>query len=127
MYSITVEATFPAVHRVRLPDGTLESPHAHDWGVRCWFSRPELDEYGMVMDFLEAQTALEAVVADLRHENLNEFDPIADLDPTAEVLARYVFDRIRASGRSLIRRVEVTEAPGCMASYESSPRPGSTG
>lgn len=126
MYSIAVDATFSAAHRVRLPDGTLEPPHAHDWGVRVWFGGPGLDESGMVIDFQEARTALDAVLADLQHKNLNELDPLAALNPTAEVLARYVFERIRASGLPMIRRVEVTEAPGCVAAYEYPEPVGST-
>ena len=119
MYSIAVEATFSASHQVRLSDGTREPRHAHDWAVRAWFSCPTLDGCDMVVDFHEAQMAVEAVVSEFHHKNLNEIGAIADLNPTAEVLARHVYERIRAAGLPAIRRVEVTEAPGCVAAYES--------
>ena len=126
MYSIAVEATFSASHQVRLPDGTRESLHAHDWVVRAWFSCPTLDGCDMVVDFHEAQVALRAVVSDFQHKNLNEIGAIAALNPTAEVLARHIYDRIRVAGLSGILRVEVTEAPGCVAAYECPRMPIST-
>ena len=121
MYTVTVEAKFSAVHRVRMPDGTLEPPHGHDWLVRAYWSRSALDETAMVIDFGQAQSNLESVVGHLHHADLNNHEALNGLNPTAEVIAKYVFDRIRAPGPSAIRRVEVTEAPGCVAAFEPSP------
>ncbi len=119
MYSTIVEATFPAVHRIRRSDGTREQPHEHDWLVRAHFTRANLDDSGMVVDFDIAQSALEDVVADLRYADLCEHAPFAGLNPTAENVARYIFDRIRATGLASISRVDVTEAAGCTAAYET--------
>ena len=118
MYSIVVEAGFSAVHRVLLHDGTLESPHSHDWGVRACFARETLDETGMVMDFDKAREGLQTVLAKLHGTNLNEIQPMAGLNPTAEVLAGHIFESLKAQGLALIRRIEVTEAPGCVAMVE---------
>ena len=119
MYSIAVEATFSAVHRVKLCDRAVEPLHGHDWGVRVWFSQPELGDSGMVVDFSAARTTLEGILADLQAKNLNEIDALARHNPTAEVLAKYLFERIRAAGMNSVYRVEVTEAPGCLAAYEA--------
>lgn len=118
MYMIVVEARFSAVHRVGLPDGTLESPHAHDWGVRACFARDRLDENGMVVDFHKVQEGLATVLAQLHQTDLNELESLSGLNPTAEVVAGHVFERLRAHGLSAVRRVEVTEAPGCTAIFE---------
>jgi len=117
MYTVTVEARFSAVHQVRLEDGTLEPPHEHDWLVRAHFSRSELDEVGMVVDFSKARSALQTVLGRLDHTNLNSHDGLTGKNPTAEVVARYIFDRITNPGLAVLRRIEVTEAPGCMAVY----------
>ncbi len=118
MYRVIVEAGFFAVHRVRLRDGVLEPRHGHDWTVRAHFVRAELDHLGMVIDFDRARSSLQAVVAQLHSTDLNRHEALAGLNPTAEVLARYVFDRMVERGLSTLRCVEVTEAKGCVGIYE---------
>jgi 6-pyruvoyltetrahydropterin/6-carboxytetrahydropterin synthase len=118
MYTVVVEARFSAAHRVRMPDGQLEPLHGHEWHVRAHFTRAGLDETGMVVDFCEAESALQTAVEPFDHCDLNEHAALAGLNPTAEIVAKHLFDRIKASGRGSIRRVEVTEAPGCTAIYE---------
>ncbi len=117
MYTVTVEARFSAVHQVRLGDGTLEPPHGHDWLVRACFSRSELDEAGMVVDFSKARSALQSVLARLDRADLNSHEGLAGKNPTAEVVARYIYDRMAEPGLSVLRRIEVTEALGCVAAY----------
>lgn len=119
MYTVSVEANFSAIHRVRSADGSLEPPHGHDWRVRAYFGRNELDEQEMVVDFLEAKSGLEAAIADLNHANLNEIEVFRDRNPTAEAVAKLLFDRLRGRGLAALIRVEVTEAAGCVASFES--------
>lgn len=118
MFTISVEAGFSAVHRVRYPNGTIEEPHGHDWRVRAFFCRSHLDDVGMVIDFGEAQTALRSAVNELENTDLNTHPALRGANPTAEVLARHLFDRLLAAGVSSLCRVEVTEAPGCMAIFE---------
>lgn len=118
MYTVTVEAGFSAVHRLRLQDGTLEPQHGHDWCVRIQFVRGDLDGTGMVIDFDKARSAVQSVVAKLHHGDLNNHEGLAGRNPTAEVVARYIFERLTELRLATIRRVEVTEAPGCLASYE---------
>lgn len=119
MYSIIVEATFSAVHRLRLADGVLEPVHGHDWVVRATFCKEILDEQGMVVDFHVAWQSLRKIVVGWHHGDLNDGDVLGGLNPTAEVVAKYVFDRLVADGLGSIRRVDVTEAPGCVAVYEA--------
>jgi len=118
MYTITVEAGFYALHRVRLLDTSLEESHGHDWIVRAHFTRAELDDVGMVLDYDQARAGLESVLAPLRGANLNESKALAGLNPTAEVVATYVFEGLLRLGFASARRVEVTEAPGCVAMFE---------
>ena len=118
MYTIIIEARFCAKHRVRLPDGTLEEFHSHDWIVLAYFSRAELDDTGMVMDYHKARAGLESVLAPLHGANLNDTEALAGANPTAEVLAGHVFQSLRAYGFSSTCKVEITEAPGCIATFE---------
>ena len=126
MFTIMVEARFSAVHRVRYADGTVEDPHGHDWRVRAFFTKPELDDAGMVIDFGEAQAALMSAVGDFDGTDLNAHPALRGANPTAEVMAKHLFDRLTADGLSALRCIEVTEAPGCVASFEH-PNPATAG
>jgi 6-pyruvoyltetrahydropterin/6-carboxytetrahydropterin synthase len=105
---------------VRLHDGTLETPHDHDWKVRAQFARRELDEMGMVFDFSTAQDALNAILTRLHGTDLNTNAHLDGLNPTAEVVAKYIFECLAGRGLNSVFRVEVTEAPGCVAAFECS-------
>jgi 6-pyruvoyltetrahydropterin/6-carboxytetrahydropterin synthase len=118
MFTVIVETGFSAIHSVVLPDGTLEPPHGHDWRVRAHFAAEALNEFGMVVDFEEAKKALSQVAAQLEQTNLNENPEIPGPCPTAEVVARHIFEQIRRQGLPSLKKVEVTEAPGCVAAYE---------
>lgn len=117
MYGVTIEAGFSAVHRVRLADGTIEPLHGHDWRVRACFAKAALDDHGMVVDFDRAASALRSLVTEFDHTDLNECAAFAGLNPTAEAVARHVFDRLAATELPAPTRVEVSEAPGCTAWY----------
>lgn len=118
MYTVIVETSFSAVHSVTLPGGASEPPHGHDWRVRAHFAAEALNEFGMVVDFEEAKRTLSHVAAQLEQTNLNENPEISGPCPTAEVVARHLFEQIRCRGLSSLKRVEVTEAPGCVAVYQ---------
>lgn len=119
MYTASVCASFSAIHRVALADGTLEPEHGHDWEVRAQFAAENLNERGMVVDFAAARAALAAIAERLHHGDLNDHEWFRSRTPTAENVARVIFDELRRRGIGLVRRVEVTEAPGCRAAYES--------
>ena len=121
MYSVIVEAAFSARHSVRLPDGICEPPHDHPWRVRACFSAAELDAHGMVVDFVQARTALEAIAGRLHECDLNTHPALAGKTPTAEVVASYICAELIEAGLTQTRAVAVTESPACVAVYE---RPG---
>ncbi len=118
MYSVTVESRFSATHQLRLACGDLEPMHGHDWLVRAKVRALDLCDLGMVVDFHRLESLLNDVVGVLHHKHLNSVEVLHGKNPTAEVLARHVFDAVRAKGLEGLTRVEVTEAPGCIAAYE---------
>ncbi|HNQ24616.1 MAG TPA: 6-carboxytetrahydropterin synthase [Phycisphaerae bacterium] len=118
MYTVVVESRFTASHRVRRPDGTEETPHAHDWGVRAYFRGPTVDAADMVVDFEHAHGLLENIIRGLHHADLNEAGILKGCNPTAEAVARRIFERLVAGGLAHTWAVAVTEAPGCVAIYE---------
>ncbi len=118
MYTVSVAVKFLAAHGVKLPDGSVEEPHVHDWTVRVYYSSSELNELGMVVDFHDAERDLSTITTALHNQNLNTMEAFATQYPTAEAIARYIHDKLPTCGRASVSRVEVTEAPGCIASFE---------
>ena len=119
MYEVRVQAGFSAAHQVRMYDGRLEPLHGHDWEVEAVFRGPELDGIGVLVDFVVVEGTLRAVVAGLHHTCLNEAPMLGGLSPTAEHVARRIFEELAARlgpGAPLIG-VYVREAPGCTAGY----------
>jgi len=96
----------------------METPHGHDWRVRAFFTKSQLDDAGMVIDFGEAQAALRSAVGSFDGTDLNAHPALRGANPTAEVVAKHIYDGLFAAGLSSLRRVEVTEAPGCVAIFE---------
>lgn len=121
-YEVRVAAHFSAVHQLRLGNGGLEPLHGHDWRVEAVFRGPRLDGQDMLIDFEVAARGLEEVLADLNHTNLNTVSALADRNPSAEAVARMIFNALRGrlGPQAPLAAVEVEEAPGCVAAYSRS-------
>jgi 6-pyruvoyltetrahydropterin/6-carboxytetrahydropterin synthase len=123
MYSVRVEAEFAAAHFLSHYRGTCERLHGHNYRVRLWARGDTLDDGGMLLDFGLLKQALRDVIAALDHTSLND-NPVFQNDPSAERIARYIFEQVKArlSARSvdtaLLWAAEVYETPTSMARYE---------
>ncbi len=118
MFQICIHDGFHASHYVKLPDGSIEEPHAHDWLVRVYLCREKLDKLGMVADFHEAQKALSDILKPLNNNDLNQHEALLTPYPTAEIVAKFVADAMDDKDIAPVRRVEVTEAKDCIAIFE---------
>jgi 6-pyruvoyl-tetrahydropterin synthase len=131
MYSLTVRDHVMVAHSLRGEVfGPAQQLHGATYVVDVTFSRPELDEDGIVVDIGRAREALSSVLADLGYRNLDDEPAFAGRNTTTEVLARELFDRlvraIRAGALSdgargiTSVRVTLTESPVAWASFEGS-------
>ncbi|MEM9296147.1 MAG: 6-pyruvoyl tetrahydropterin synthase family protein [Planctomycetota bacterium] len=120
-YEITIERSFHATHALRLPDGSLEPVHAHDWPVRLTVAADALDAMQCVMDFHDLEPALDAVLATLDGKHLNDVPPFDTpaWNPSAERVAEHVATQVGKSIPAPARLIacQVGEAPGCYATY----------
>jgi 6-pyruvoyltetrahydropterin/6-carboxytetrahydropterin synthase len=87
--------------------------------VEVVFRGAELDQIGVLLDFVKVEEALRGVVAGLHQSYLNEAPLLAGLNPTAEHVARRVFEELgkRLGPGAPLEAVHVREAPGCTAGY----------
>lgn len=92
MYEVSVDETFAAAHNLRNYKGKCENLHGHNYKVRVTLSGKELDSTGLLYDFVHLKQAIQGVIRSLDHTYLNERVPFDVLNPSAENIARYIFD-----------------------------------
>jgi 6-pyruvoyltetrahydropterin/6-carboxytetrahydropterin synthase len=121
MYSVRVEADFAAAHFLSHYRGKCENLHGHNYRVRLWAKGKSLNEGGMLIDFSLLKDALRQVCKALDHCNLND-NPVFFGDPSAERIARYVFDEVSRllppQAVECLHAVDVFETAANMARYE---------
>ena len=119
MYELRIERVFSASHALRLYDGSLEEPHAHDWRVLVYVAAEVLDAFEVVMDFHELERIVNGVLGPLDGADFNTHAAFDGVNPTAERVAEHVFKAIAPQLPEPVKltKVTVTEAPGCRASY----------
>ncbi len=119
MFEVKITRDFAAAHRVEDYPGNCERLHGHNWKVEVVARAPELDGLGMVLDFRRLKELTDRVLEHLDHQYLNEIEPFTALNPTAENIAKYIYDEI--SKDSPVQRVNVFETETSVASYFKEP------
>lgn len=130
MYTVFKDFDFSAAHAIRGHTRGCENLHGHNYRVRVHVTADELDELGMVVDFADLKEIVGEVLGPFDHDVINRIPPFdEELNPTAEVLAAYVYREVvsrfreRFGPRVGIGRVEVWENEGACAVYEPGPAP----
>lgn len=142
MITCTRTFTIDAGHRLRRHESQCRNVHGHTYKFEVTVSAAELDDVGRVIDF----SVLKVVIGQWLLDNwdhgfiVEEGDPIIPFleedkskhfifprPPTAENLARFLFDaaRILMPSEISIESVVCWETPNCRAEYRLEPsRPG---
>ena len=116
MYEITIEDTFDAAHCLPDDQGNCRRLHGHTYRVQARFRFATLKPDGMAIDFRKAKADLRAVIDIMDHHYMNELPEFSAQNPTAENVAKLVFDRIKSDEDS-ISSVSVWETPTSCATY----------
>ncbi len=113
---VEVFERFEAAHYLTSYKGSPEPIHGHSFGVRVRVYGDPGNE-GMIVDFLELKALLKNTIDPFSQRLMNEVPPFERTSPTAEHIARFVYETLKPTFRSAPLRVEVEEAPGCVAGY----------
>lgn len=125
MYELIVRNRFAAAHALRDYEGPCARLHGHTWQVEVVVKGRHLDRRGMLVDFTDIKTSVKNILGELDHRNLNDLEPFShggERNPTAENLARFIFNRLKAGivtpDRDVqIAMVRVWESPDASAAY----------
>ena len=94
MFEVTIEESFAAGHALRNYRGKCENVHGHNYRCQVTLEGAELDEIGLLVDFVELKRVVHTVLDSMDHQWLNEFPPFDVLNPSAENMARYIYERV---------------------------------
>jgi len=131
MYEVARELSFCYGHRLLDYDGKCAHLHGHNAVAVVTLRGAELDSSGMVADFQTLRNRVGTwIESELDHRMiLRRDDPVlpalhalgepvyvVDWNPTAENLARQLFDVTRDAGLPVVG-VDLWETPTCKATY----------
>jgi 6-pyruvoyltetrahydropterin/6-carboxytetrahydropterin synthase len=122
MFEVSVEQTFAAGHALRNYKGACENVHGHNFKIQVTIEGQELDQTGMLVDFLDVKQAMGAVIARLDHKFLNDVPPFDVKNPSAENIAEYFYEELTSGLVSnpvpvRVREVKVWETDIQSATY----------
>jgi 6-pyruvoyltetrahydropterin/6-carboxytetrahydropterin synthase len=131
MYRVAREILFCYGHRLLNYDGKCRHLHGHNGRAVISLEAPDLDERGMLVDFSEIKRHVQRWIDENLDHNLLlcKDDPllpllvergervfVMDRNPTAENIARLIFDHAVSQGLPIVE-VRLWETENCHASY----------
>ena len=121
MFEVCVQKTFASGHSLRDYKGKCENVHGHNYRVQITVAGQNLDENGLLVDFIELKGLMARVVDYLDHRFINDLPPFDVLNPSAENLAKYFHDEVSGGLKSplpvTISEVKVWETDTSLAVY----------
>lgn len=121
MYELTVIVDFEAAHRIVDYPGKCNRLHGHNWSVEVNVIGTKLNELGMLIDFKELKKEVNKIIEGLDHYYLNELDAFKVTNPTAENLAKYLYDELAKSlllsGDTCVKSIKIWESPKSAVCY----------
>ena len=122
LFEVMIERNFSSAHQLRGYRGKCENLHGHNYRIEIYARGRELDNVGLLVDFVELKAAADEVVNYLDHRNINELPPFdEELNPSAENLARYILERVSSrvgDERVQVYKVRCFETPTSVATYQ---------
>ena len=130
MYRVTVRDHMMIAHSLQGEVfGPAQNLHGATYTVDLEVRSAELDANGIVIDIGLAIDLLHDVLQPLNYQNLDTLPALQGINTTTEVIAKYIFDRMRdrlaespgvTLGRGGLQAMSVTliETPNAWASYE---------
>lgn len=124
MYTLAVQRDFVAQHFLIGGDWGAENDwHSHHYRLEVILEGAELDRHGYLVDIVDVESNLEAIVDYYRDKTLNELPEFEGLNPSIEHFTRLICfalaDRIKANNLSGIG-VKIWENDIAWAAYRLS-------
>jgi 6-pyruvoyltetrahydropterin/6-carboxytetrahydropterin synthase len=120
MYEVTIIKSFSAAHLLSEIGGKCEELHGHNFKVEITVSAEKLNNAGLLIDFRFLKKGLGEILEDIDHKHLNELPSFTRINPSAENIARYIFEnmeqKIKTAGVNMVR-VKIWESENAAVTY----------
>ena len=122
MFELTVKSEFEAAHHIEGYSGKCKRLHGHNWTVEAVVEGKELNEIGILIDFKILKAELNKILEELDHRYLNELKNFAKKNPTAENIAKNIFEQLSASeiflkSTAKLKAIKIFETPKSCVTY----------
>ncbi len=120
MYQVSVEQHFDAAHFLRGYQGKCEALHGHRFRVVVKITASEVDDIGIVYDFVELKQHLRGILAGFDHTCLNDVPPFDKINPSSENIATNIYNELQpklAGAPVSLASVAVWESPQTGVTY----------
>lgn len=116
MYRISKEFAFCASHVLNglHPDHPCSRLHGHNYRIELVLEADDLDSVGFIYDYRQMDGVKKWVDEVLDHRHLND---VVKFNPTAEMLAEWIYGMVVGHGVPHLAAVNVSETPKTWASY----------
>jgi 6-pyruvoyltetrahydropterin/6-carboxytetrahydropterin synthase len=94
MFEVTIEQTFAAGHALRNYHGKCENVHGHNYRCEVTVEGEQLDHAGLLVDFVLLKKVVQSVIDRMDHQWLNDFPPFDVLNPSAENIAKFIYEEV---------------------------------
>jgi 6-pyruvoyltetrahydropterin/6-carboxytetrahydropterin synthase len=110
MYTVAVKRDFIAQHYLIGGDWGAENElHSHHYALELQLEGAELDQHGYLVDIVDIEANLDAIVAEYGDQTLNDLPVFEGLNPSIEhfskILCLALESRIRAANISALKIV----------------------
>ena len=109
MFEVAVEQVFASAHALRNYKGRCENVHGHNWKVRVVIAGERLDQTGLLVDFIDVKNLMGEIIERIDHQFLNEIPPFDVVNPSAENIAEYFWQKMSEGLAGTPVPVKVTE------------------
>lgn len=123
MYELMVDSQFSSAHYLKGYEGDCARIHGHTWKVTLTVGAESVNEIGLGLDFKYISSVLDRITAQFDHRNLNDLDPFRDCNPSAENVAKVIYElceRGFAGAEVTVRSVTVHESDRYRVTYKPS-------
>lgn len=120
MYEILIKSDFSGAHNLRGYKGRCEKLHGHNWKIEARFETDTLDKIGMAVDFKILKSKLKNVLKKVDHAYLNKINAFKKENPSAENIAKYIYEGLRSCIRKKglsVKSISVWESETSCATY----------
>ena len=120
MFDIEIRRTFSAAHQLKGYDGDCRNLHGHNYNVIAVVRTDVLNEVGIALDFKRLKASLDEILDGYDHKNLSELPEYSQINPTSEVMAMKIYQRLSAvinDGVVKVYSIRIEESAGSGCTY----------